>query len=137
MSQRAVRDGLFRLEGDGLVLIGGFSPSSGRYHFPVAPLCPYTGAEDVEEVRLSGTGRLWSWTGVTAPPPGYRGDVPYGLGIVQLEEGVRVVGRLTEADPGALRDGQPVRVVAETVFVDDGGGDVVTWAFAPVDGSGG
>ena len=131
MSERAIRDGLFRVEDGTVVLLGGFSPSSGRFHFPRAPVCPYTGAEDVEEVDLSGRGALWSWTAVTAPPPGYRGDVPYGLGVVELEEGLRVVGRLTEGDPSRLREGQPMRVVSDTVFLDHDGAEVVTWAFAP------
>lgn len=137
MPQRAIQDGLFRLEGGDLVLVGGYSPSSGRYHFPVAPVCPYTGADDVEEVALSSTGTLWSWTAVSAPPPGYEGEVPYGLGVVELDGGLRVVGRLTESDPGSLENGQPMRVVADAVFVDDEGADVITWAFAPQDGGDG
>jgi uncharacterized OB-fold protein len=117
---------LTEVEG-GAALVGGYSPTSGRYHFPLGPACPYTGAEDVEEVPLSTEGRLWAWTTVTAPPPGYEGPVPYGFGIVELErEGLRVVGRLTEADPARLEAGQPMRVVADHLP-----GDVVTWAFAP------
>jgi uncharacterized OB-fold protein len=112
---------------DGVALIGGYSPTSGRYHFPLAPACPYTGADDVQEVRLSTEGRLWAWTAVTAPPPGYDGPVPYGFGIVELErERLRVVTRLTEADPARLEAGQPMRLVAEYLP-----GDVVTWAFTP------
>ena len=111
----------------GLVLLGGFSPTSGRHHFPRASLCPYSGADDVEPRRLSPTGRLWAWTAVTAAPPGYDGPVPYGLGVVDLAaEGLRVVGRLTEADPRSLRAGQLMHVVAEHLP-----GDLVVWAFAP------
>ncbi len=113
---------------DGVALVGGYSPSSGRHHFPLAPLCPYTGADDVEEVRLSTEGALWAWTAVTAPPPGYEGPVPYGFGVVELEqEGLRVLGRLTEPDPTRLTAGQRMRVVAE--HLPD---DVVVWAFEPV-----
>ena len=36
---------------------------------------------------------------MTAPPPGYQGEVPYGIGVVELPEGVRVITRLTESDP--------------------------------------
>lgn len=141
MARVTVTPGLLRLHddgaGEGVQLVGGYSPSSGRYHFPLAPVCPYTGAEDVEEVALSGRGTLWSWTAVTAAPPGYLGEVPYGFGVVELEEGLRVVGRLTEADPERLRDGQPMRLVGETVFVDEAGDEVVTWAFAPEESGGG
>jgi uncharacterized OB-fold protein len=123
----AVPRDLFEVDGSGaLTLLGGYSPSSGFHHFPRAPVCPYTGADDVEAVRLPGTGRLWLWTAVTSAPPGYEGSVPYGFGVVELDGiGLHVVGRLTEADPSQLAEGQPMRVVAEHV------GDLVVWSFAP------
>jgi uncharacterized OB-fold protein len=108
-------------------LLGGWSPTSGRHHFPPAQLCPYSGADDVEVVTLPSTGSLWAWTAVTSAPPGYEGPVPYGFGIVELDGiGLRVVGRLTEPDPSALRHGQRMVVTTETLP----GGRVV-WAFAP------
>lgn len=112
-------------------LLGGRSASSGLTHFPLATVCPYTGADDIELVRLPRTGTLWAWTAVRAAPPGYGGPVPYGLGVVELEGGLRVVGRLTVADPGALAFGDPMVVVAEPVPLDDGTPNLV-WAFAPI-----
>jgi uncharacterized OB-fold protein len=89
-------------------------------------MCPYTGADDVEPVDLPRTGSLWLWTAVNAAPPGYDGPVPYGFGVVMLDgTDLRVIGRITEPDPTKLREGQPMRVVAEAF------GDVTTWAFAP------
>jgi uncharacterized OB-fold protein len=83
-------------------------------------------------VELSGTGRLWTWTAVTTAPPGYRGDVPYGFGVVELPEGLRVIGRLTESDPARLSQGQPMRVVVVPVQVDEDR-HVLSYAFAPQD----
>jgi uncharacterized OB-fold protein len=74
---------------------------------------------------------LWGWTAVTASPPGYDGEVPFGFGVVELDEGPRVITRLTEADPGALTFGQRVHLVTDVVARDDDGNDVITWAFAP------
>lgn len=136
-----ITDGLFRLEDDGsLVLLGGCSASSGLHHFPRSPVCPYTGADDVREVDLPTRGTLWARTTVTSAPPGYPGAVPYGLGVVELTTPggpLRVVGRLV--GPGPAGDdgswfGTPMVVVAEEV-PDGDGGTVVTWAFAPGDGS--
>jgi uncharacterized OB-fold protein len=123
----AIADGLFELEDDGTItLIGGYSPASGRYHFPLLDTCPYSGANDVERVRLSRDANLWAWTAVTAAPPGYDGPVPYGFGIVELiAERLRIVTRLREADPAALTFGQQLTLVA-----DELPGEVVTWAFA-------
>jgi uncharacterized OB-fold protein len=107
---------------DGPALIGGYSPTSGHHHFPLGPVCPYSGADDVEEVRLPTTGRLWLWTAVTAAPAGYEGPVPYGFGVVHLDGiDLRVITRLTEPDPAQLQEGQPMHLVP----------DGVAWAFEP------
>ena len=68
---------------------------------------------------------------MTAAPPGYRGEVPFGIGVVELPEGVRVITRLTENDPGALAEGQPMALRIVPLHMDDDGNDVVTYAFAP------
>jgi uncharacterized OB-fold protein len=82
-------------------------------------------------VDLSSAGTLWAWTAVTAPPPGYLGDTPYGVGVVELSEGIRVISRLTEADPGTLSLGQPMELRVVPLHVDADGNDVKTFAFAP------
>ncbi len=119
---------MLRVDGDTAVLEGGFSPTSGHHHFPRAEVCPYTGDNDVVGVDLPTEGALWVWTAVTSAPPGYEGPVPYGFGVVELDGiGLRVIGRLTEADPARLHEGQRMRLVAESF------GEVTTWAFAPVE----
>ena len=127
---RAITDGLFELHDDGTIaLIGGYSPTSGKYHFPLLDTCPYSGATDIETVTLSSDATLWLWTAVTAAPPGYSGPVPFGFGVVELgREQLRVITRLTESDPAQLTFGQPMRLVAESLPADDGE-PVVTWAF--------
>jgi len=129
---RPVHDALFRLGADGEIrLLGGFSPSSGHHHFPLLPACPYTGAEDVEPVELSDHGTLWGWTAVTAAPPGYSGEIPFGFGVVELPEGLRVITRITESDPARLEFGMAMHLVVAPLHTDDDGTQVVTYAFAP------
>ena len=126
-----IAEGLFELEDGVITLIGGFSPSSDNYHFPLLDTCPYSGARDVQRVLLSRHGALWAWTAVTAPPPGYRGEVPFGFGVVELPEGLRVITRLTEAAPSRLVFGQSMRLDVVPLHVDDDGCTVVTYAFTP------
>ena len=87
-------------------------------------------------MALSPEGELWAWTAVTAAPPGYQGEVPYGFGVVELPEGLRIVARLTEADPGRLHAGQPMRLVVVPLHAQDDGQTVTTFAFAPVAAAG-
>lgn len=133
---RPLTEGLFRERPDGsIVLVGGSSRSSGRTHFPRLAACPYTGADDVVEVELPTDGTLWGWTAVTARPPGYDGDLPFGFGVVELSDGLRVITRLTVADPDALHFGQPMHLVADPLQTDDDGTTVITYAFAPTEGA--
>jgi uncharacterized OB-fold protein len=125
-----VHEGLFTTDTSGTPrLLGGRCSSCGRHQFPRPALCPYCGNDGVDQVLLSRDATLWAWTAVTAAPPGYRGEVPYGFGVVELPEGVRVLARLTEADPTQLRFGQDVRLEFVELHTDDEGRPVVTWAF--------
>lgn len=130
VSSVAVAEGLFT-GSDPPRLLGSRCAECGRHHFPRHDTCPYCAADGARPVELSGTGRLWSWTTVTTAPPGYRGAVPYGFGVVELPEALRVVTRLTETDPTRLRAGQPMELVVVAVRADDDGHDIVTYAFAP------
>ncbi len=129
---RPVHGALFRLGDDGEIrLLGGFSPSSGKHHFPKLAACPYTGADDVQPVELSDHGTLWGWTAVTSAPPGYSGEIPFGFGVVELPEGLRVLTRITESDPAKLEFGLEVQLVVAPLHTDDDGTQIVTYAFAP------
>ena len=81
--------------------------------------------------QLSGAGSLWAWTAVTTAPPGYQGPVPYGVGVVELPEGIRVITHLTVSDPAALALGQAMELRVVPLHTDAEGNEVVTYSFAP------
>ena len=83
-------------------------------------------------------GTLWTWTTQDFLPkePYASGETdetfrPYGVGLVQLGDEVRVEARLTEADPAKLDFGMEVELVV-VPFRDDGDTTTVTFAFKPV-----
>jgi uncharacterized protein len=123
-----VRQGLFT-DGDPPILLGSRCASCGAHHFPRHDTCPYCSAEDPQPYELSSKGTLWAWTSVTAPPPGYLGETPFGIGVVELPEGIRVITRLTESNPDTLTFGQAMELRVVTLHIDADGNDVVTFAF--------
>ena len=125
-----VRDRLFTLE-DPPRLLASSCGGCGQAHFPRGDVCPYCSTEGCGEIELSSSGVLWSWTAVTSAPPGYKGEVPYGFGVVELPEGIRVVTRLSESDPTRLFYGERVQMEIVALYKDDEGNDVVTFSFAP------
>jgi uncharacterized OB-fold protein len=95
--------------------------------------CPNCGGDDVAGVALGGEGVLWTFTVVRNRPPGdYKGRdpfVPFGLGLVELPEGLRVMSPL-DADIASLRIGMPLRFRAFVQHRDADGREVVAFAFA-------
>jgi uncharacterized protein len=87
----------------------------GALRHPPGPMCPACGADKPEYVLAAGTGEVYSYVVHHHPPvPGHQ--VPFVIALVQLTEGVRMVGELLGADPEQVRIGLPVR--AEFVTVD-------------------
>ncbi len=133
-----VHDGLFDEDEHGNpYLRGGRCGACGRLQFPLATTCPACGSGQIEEVRLAAHGTLWGWTAVTAPPPGYLGDVPFGFGVVELDDGLRVITRIEEPDPAGLELGMPMQLAL--VELAHSGPDrevaaspVTTYTFVPV-----
>ena len=105
-------------------LIGGLCSACDRRSFPDRDDLPVVWCgQRSASVDLAATGSLWGWTAVTAPPPGYDGEVPFGFGVVELDDELRVITRLTESDPTALTFGQRMHLVTDVVAHDDDGTD--------------
>jgi hypothetical protein len=131
MATRPITEGLFVEDADGPRLLAGRCPACARLHFPAAPVCPYCGSDGCAEARVGPEGRLCLYTAIVSPPPGYRGPVPYGFGVVELAGGLRVIARLGEARLERLRPGLPVRLAVEPLFTDDEGREVRSYVFHP------
>lgn len=82
-------------------------------HYP-RPMCHKCNSMNAEWVRVSGKGKVFSWT-VTARAfyPGF--EVPYAVVIIELDEGVRMVSNVVDCKPEDLYIGMPVEVVFEDV----------------------
>jgi uncharacterized protein len=88
----------------------------GALRHPPGPVCPGCGAARPEYVVAAGTGEVYSYVVQHHPPvPGRQ--LPIVVALVQLTEGVRMVGELLGAGPERVRIGLPVR--AAFVRVDD------------------
>ncbi len=93
----------------------------------------------MSDLLLPRRGTLVAWTtqGFVPKLP-YAGKqtaetfVPFGVGLVQLGDVVRVEARLTENDPAKLRSGMEVELAMVPFYVDEDGTEVVTFAFAPL-----
>ena len=136
--QIPIKEDLFTWPSDAPQLIGGKCPECGEHHFPLQQNCPSCASRSIDAVKLSRRGKLWTWTTQTfvPPVPPYTGPIegfkPFGVGYIELPEGLCVEGRLTTADISKLRIGMEVELVVETFKTDEQGNDILSYAFAPV-----
>jgi len=123
-----IRVGLFVLDDDHLQLIAGMCDGCKKPHFPVAETCPYCGGH-AQRRLLGPDGTVSLCTIVSKPPPGYRGPVPYGFGIVRLDGSeLEIVTRIRSAALPLVQPGTVGRLMPETV-PDPDGSPAITWTF--------
>ena len=77
--------------------------------FPPGPACPACGALDRGYVVASGRGTVFSYVVHRHPPVPGR-ELPILIALVDLEEGVRMVGELTGLEADEIEIGMPVSV---------------------------
>lgn len=57
--------------------------------------CPHCQSESLGWQKVSGRGVLHSYTVLRAgAPQGFEADLPYALGVIKLDDGVQLLGRL-------------------------------------------
>lgn len=134
--QIAIRPDLFEYGDDGAHLLGSRCRECGEVTFPVNPFCPQCCRQTTERIRLSQRGSLYSFTIQRFKPPApYQGPdpfVPYGVGMVELPEGIRITSVLEEGDPSRLRVGMEVELVIRCFFEDAEGTEVLAYKFRPI-----
>ena len=140
----AAIEGWFTLDDEAPHLVGSRCTECGNVVFPPAegwcpnPLCR---GHESEAVRLSRTGRIWSYTDARyqPPPPYVAADPfePFAIAAVELEaERLVVLGQVATGYGAAdLAVGMPVELVLEPLYTLDGVDHLVwRWKPAPVGG---
>ena len=135
----AAIEGWFTLDESAPQLLGLHDAESGTYFFPkdVSVSCaPGYDHVELEEVPLSRTGKLWSYTtNHYEPPEPYvspKPFVPYTVAAVELaHERMVVMGQLAPGvDPTSLEVGQEMELVLGTLYEDDEN-EYMVWKWQP------
>jgi 3-oxo-4,17-pregnadiene-20-carboxyl-CoA hydratase alpha subunit len=83
--------------------------SCGALRHPPRPRCDKCGSYSWDTVEASGKGTVYSFVVVHYPQvPAF--DYPLAIGLIELEEGTRLVADIVGVDPGDVQVGMPVEV---------------------------
>lgn len=133
-----VVEGAFTDTPEGPRLLGSRCRSCKTVYFPRTPVCRNPACDDreVDDYALSPRGTLWSYTvQYYQPPPPAKFDdpfVPYGVGLIDLPEGIRVLSMMSSGKPDELKIGSEVELLLEALYHNEDGDEVITWKFRPV-----
>lgn len=116
------------------VLLGSRCRQCGTHYFPKVLSCSNPACRDgqVLHVPLSGRGRLYSFTVQRyRPPPPFNMEswAPYALGILELPEGLRIMGMISGVPFDELAIGMELDVISEALRHEQGHG-VLTYKFS-------
>ncbi len=81
----------------------------GELVMPPKELCPNCHAHAWQPVPLAGDGTIATFTVIRVAPRAHAADVPYGVAVVRLKEGVSILGRIVDIPLDELAVGLPVR----------------------------
>ena len=88
----------------------------GTYHFFPRFFCTKCLSTDLEWVKSSGRGEVYTFTIIEKAGIGaFAEEVPYILALVQLEENVRMMSNIIECPLEKIRIGMKVEVVFEDI----------------------
>ena len=98
-------------------LMGSRCKECNALFLPPRPICTECHHSGMEWIEIEGKGKLSAFTCIAIAPPamiaeGYDRKHPYCSGVVELDEGVRIVARIEDVDtnkPENINVGMPVR----------------------------
>ena len=118
-------------------LMGARCQECGALALPPRPICVSCFGSRMEWVEFRGAGKLAAFTSIVVAPPamakeGFGKNNPYVVGVVELEEGVKIVGRIIGLDakkPEKIEVGTPLK--AEFIHTGEGPDRRTVLAFRP------
>ncbi len=82
---------------------------SGKLFFP--PRAVYPGGEKANPAVLSDRGKVVTFTIIHTPPKEYSDLAPFGIGIIELDDGARITAQIADVgDVSKIKTGMRVKV---------------------------
>jgi uncharacterized OB-fold protein len=88
----------------------------GYISFPPRLICPQCQNREFEETKLADKGKVLTFTVIRVPPQQFVDQAPYAVGIVELDDGVKLTGQIVDCDFEDLKIGKRVKIEFRKIF---------------------
>jgi uncharacterized OB-fold protein len=100
----------------------------GSIAFPPRQVCPACKGRDFETITLADAGKILTYTIIRVPPHPFSDQAPYAVGIIELDDGVRLTGQIVDCAFEELKIGQRVKVEFRKVY-EEGEAGVIYYGY--------
>ena len=78
--------------------------------------------------KLAETGKVFTFTIIRVPPQQFVDQAPYAVGIVELDDGVKLTGQIVDFNFEELKIGKRVKVEFRKIF-DEGEAGIICYGY--------
>jgi uncharacterized OB-fold protein len=82
----------------------------GTVLLPPKPMCTKCLSTNLKWIELEGAGKLLSYTIIHVAPEQFQSITPYTVGIVELQNGLRLPGMIRDVDAEEIRVGMNLKI---------------------------
>jgi uncharacterized OB-fold protein len=98
-------------------LVGEECAQCGNKYFPARPVCS-CGSTEFKAYSLAKKGEVVTWTVINNAPIGFEKYTPYMVALIELEDGLRLISQLVDAEPEEVSAGMKVEACFRKVKED-------------------
>ena len=103
----------------------------GHINFPPRLVCSECKGRKFSTVNLNDEGKLLTYTVVRVASDKFSKETPFAVGIVELNDGVKVTTQIADVEPEDLKIGQKVKLVFRRVQ-EDGKAGILCYGYKAV-----
>jgi len=109
-------------------LMGTKCKTCGTVYFPARNVCANCRRKgEIEPYKLSGKGKIYTYSLISAPPKEFELGAPYVIGIIELEEGAKITAQIDDEIEN-IEIGMPVEATFRRIS-EDGKDGVIKYGY--------
>lgn len=100
----------------------------GMVLFPPRLICPECKGREFEDTKLAEKGKILTYTIIRVPPHQFVDQAPFAVGIVELDDGVKLTGQIVDCDFEDLKIGHRVKIEFRKIY-DEGEAGILCYGY--------
>lgn len=105
--------------------------SSGFISLARRYVCPISGVKEFETIKLSGKGKILSFTIINIASEQFARQTPYVVAIIETEEGARLTAQVVDCNPEDVKTGANVELVFRKIM-EEGASGIINYGYKAI-----